>query len=224
MAAQHLPRDLAQPSSGYDELSQKKEKITFKSFRFSSSKTVAISATVFFRAVETIEKRLLHLQNIVYSSDVQFSLIYASVQCTFRRVMSCPRRPSPLACAVGHTDTFVVNAALMVSHLNHFLAPTHQRQVRGWTGRKCRFSSFRYDPARDRTSGVASPNFFLGGKMFDFRRITLFCFEKRFSKHKMTMYSKNLFGSMAPLPPGYAYGSYSAYQLRWRVPNQLYHS
>ena len=47
----------------------------------------------------------------------------------------------------------------------------------------------------------------LGGvKMFDFGRITLFCLEKRFSKHKMTILSKNLWGAMAPLaPPGYAY-------------------
>jgi len=27
--------------------------------------------------------------------------------------------------------------------------------------------------------------------MFDFRRITLFCLEKRLSKHKMTIFSKN---------------------------------
>jgi len=45
------------------------------------------------------------------------------------------------------------------------------------------------------TSGVASPKIwgdkkFRGGKMFDFRRITLFCLEKRLSKHKMTMFSK----------------------------------
>jgi len=43
-------------------------------------------------------------------------------------------------------------------------------------------------------SGVASPkswggsNIFLG-EMFDFRRITLFCWEKRLSKHKMTIRS-----------------------------------
>jgi len=28
--------------------------------------------------------------------------------------------------------------------------------------------------------------------MFDFRRITLFCLEKRLSKHKMTIFSKNV--------------------------------
>ena len=28
--------------------------------------------------------------------------------------------------------------------------------------------------------------------MYDFRRITLFCSEKRFSKHRMTIFSKNL--------------------------------
>jgi len=39
-------------------------------------------------------------------------------------------------------------------------------------------------------------------KMFNFRRITLFCLEKRLSKHKMT-----LFGGAWPLwpPSGYAY-------------------
>ena len=42
--------------------------------------------------------------------------------------------------------------------------------------------------------------------MFDFRRITLFCLEKRISNHKMTIFSKNLGEAMAPLaPPGYAY-------------------
>jgi len=45
-----------------------------------------------------------------------------------------------------------------------------------------------------------------GGQMFDFRRITLFCLEKRLSKNKMTMFFKNFVGSMALLaPPGYAY-------------------
>jgi len=43
--------------------------------------------------------------------------------------------------------------------------------------------------------------------MFDFRRITLFCLEKRLSKHKMTILSKNLGRGTWPLspPPGYAY-------------------
>jgi len=37
--------------------------------------------------------------------------------------------------------------------------------------------------------------------MFDFRRITLFCLEKRFSKHKMTIFSKNLGGAWSLCPP-----------------------
>jgi len=47
--------------------------------------------------------------------------------------------------------------------------------------------------------------------MFDIRRITWFCFEKRLSKHKMTICSKNL-GGPWPLwpPPGYAYVVMSA--------------
>jgi len=51
----------------------------------------------------------------------------------------------------------------------------------------------------------SQPKIFLGAKMFDFRRITLFCLEKRLSQHKMTIFSKS-WGGIAPLPPtGYAY-------------------
>ena len=42
-------------------------------------------------------------------------------------------------------------------------------------------------------------------KMFNFRRITLFCLEKRLSKHKMTIFSKNLGWQSPFVPPGYAY-------------------
>ena len=63
-----------------------------------------------------------------------------------------------------------------------------------------------------RHSGVASPNIwggknFGGSKIFDFTRITLFCLEKRLSKHKMTTFSKNLGRRhLGPLyPPGYGY-------------------
>jgi len=57
-------------------------------------------------------------------------------------------------------------------------------------------------------SGVANPEILGGGKMFDFRRITLFCLEKRLSKHKITIFSKHLgrHGPFAP-PPSYAYGN-----------------
>jgi len=42
--------------------------------------------------------------------------------------------------------------------------------------------------------------------MLDFRRIALFCLEKRLSKHKMTIFSKNLGGPWPLLPPpGYVY-------------------
>ena len=48
-------------------------------------------------------------------------------------------------------------------------------------------------------SVIASPKIWRA-KMFDFKRITLFCLEKRLSKHKMT-FSKNFGGAMVPLPP-----------------------
>ena len=54
---------------------------------------------------------------------------------------------------------------------------------------------------------------FWGAKVLDFRRITLFCLEKRLSKHKMTVFSKHLgcWGVMAPFaPPGYACVLWSA--------------
>ena len=41
--------------------------------------------------------------------------------------------------------------------------------------------------------------------MFNFRRITLFCSEKRLSKHKMTIFSKTLGGHGPFAPPGYDY-------------------
>jgi len=56
------------------------------------------------------------------------------------------------------------------------------------------------------TSGVDSPKFWEGSKkfweakMFDFRGITLFCLGYRLSKHKMTIYAKNMWSE---LPPGY---------------------
>jgi len=37
--------------------------------------------------------------------------------------------------------------------------------------------------------------------MFDFRRITLFCLGKHLSKHKMTIFSKNLGGHGPFAPP-----------------------
>jgi len=39
--------------------------------------------------------------------------------------------------------------------------------------------------------------------MYDFRRITLFCLEKRLSKHKMTIFFKNVGGGHGPFghPP-----------------------
>jgi len=45
-----------------------------------------------------------------------------------------------------------------------------------------------------RDSSVARPKIW-GVKMFDFRRITLFCLGYRFSKHKITMCAENLEGN-----------------------------
>jgi len=68
-----------------------------------------------------------------------------------------------------------------------------------------------------RLSGVASPKIwggpknFGGTKVYDFRRITLFCLEKRPSKHKI--FSKH-FGGPWPLwpPTGYAYEQTAAHR------------
>jgi len=52
-----------------------------------------------------------------------------------------------------------------------------------------------YESSVPLCSGVASPKMWAWGKkffwtkMFDFRRITLFCLEKRLWKHKMTIFS-----------------------------------
>jgi len=47
----------------------------------------------------------------------------------------------------------------------------------------------------------SQPRNFWGAKMFDFRRITLFCLETRLSKHKMSIFSKNLEGNDPFGPP-----------------------
>jgi len=51
----------------------------------------------------------------------------------------------------------------------------------------------------------SQPKNWAGGKIFDFRRITLFCLEKCLSKHKMTICSKNWGGHSPFGPPRYAY-------------------
>ena len=62
----------------------------------------------------------------------------------------------------------------------------------------CLVPQCSYPPHRP--SGAASLEILGETKMFDFRRITLFCLEKRFSKHKMTIFSKHLGGAW-PLCP-----------------------
>jgi len=51
----------------------------------------------------------------------------------------------------------------------------------------------------DLTSVRSQPKNFGGTKMYDFMPITLFCLEKRLSKHKMTIFPKIFWGAMAPL-------------------------
>jgi len=53
----------------------------------------------------------------------------------------------------------------------------------------------------------SQPKNILGDKMFDFRRITLFCLEKLLSKHKITIFSKYLGGRGPFSLPSYAYVS-----------------
>ena len=46
-----------------------------------------------------------------------------------------------------------------------------------------------------------------GGEILDLEGIAVFCLEKRLSKHKMTIFSKNLGVGACPFGPhGYAYG------------------
>jgi len=59
------------------------------------------------------------------------------------------------------------------------------------------------EQCRSQPKNLGSKKFW-GDKMFYFRRITLFCLEKRLSKHKMTMFSKiwgghGAFGSSTPM-------------------------
>jgi len=49
---------------------------------------------------------------------------------------------------------------------------------------------------RNQNKNLGGVKNFGGAKMFDFRRITLFCLEKRLSKHKTTIFSKNFWGGI----------------------------
>ena len=72
-------------------------------------------------------------------------------------------------------------------------------------GDNTRFLGMRLIDSSHSNSGVGSPKTwggrkFWGAKVYDFRGITLFYLEKCPSKHKMTIFSKNV-GGMAPLAP-----------------------
>ena len=54
---------------------------------------------------------------------------------------------------------------------------------------------------RVRKQWRSQPKNLWGAKKFDFRRITLFCLEKRLSEHKMTIFSKKLGGHGPFAPP-----------------------
>jgi len=57
----------------------------------------------------------------------------------------------------------------------------------------------------------SQPKILEGAKMFDFRRMALFCLGYRLSKHKMTIYAKN-FGWAWPLGPrGYTYAGKASF-------------
>jgi len=54
---------------------------------------------------------------------------------------------------------------------------------------------------RSQPKNLGGAKSFGAGKMLDFWRITLFCLEKRLSRHKMTIFSRNFLGGMAALAP-----------------------
>jgi len=54
---------------------------------------------------------------------------------------------------------------------------------------------------RNQPKKLWGPKKLVGAKVYDFRRITLFCLEKRLLKHKMTIFSKNFRGSHGPFGP-----------------------
>ena len=56
------------------------------------------------------------------------------------------------------------------------------------------------------TQWLSQPKISGGAKMYDFRRIAPFSLKNRFSKQKMTIFSKNLRGNGLSAPPGYVYG------------------
>ena len=57
--------------------------------------------------------------------------------------------------------------------------------------------------------------------MFDFRRITLFCLEKRVSKHKMAIFSKYFGGPWPLLLPPSVYALYMQYIFKSQAHTKL---
>jgi len=94
-----------------------------------------------------------HGQHPIKKSSVSFILAFCT-PCGVSRVLR--KRPSPLACAVGHAVTFVENVALMASRWQNRAwtvspHPPITHRARGWTNSKSCFSSLQYKPTRNRT-------------------------------------------------------------------------
>jgi len=88
-------------------------------------------------------------------SSVQFRLYSVSVLLSKRHkwsaapISACLRR-GPRGCFCSECCTGSESVA--APRLNCSLPPTHQHRARVWRGRKCCFSSLRYDPSPDRES------------------------------------------------------------------------
>jgi len=84
--------------------------------RHSSSKYTLLAQEFGSLAPRVEESKVLRTGMMrTFFSSVEFSLVYNRFLYSFRSVTSGPWRPFPLACAVGHTSAFAVNAALVAS-------------------------------------------------------------------------------------------------------------
>jgi len=85
---------------------------------------------------------------------------------------------------------------LLIVQVHFRLSCVNMRQFSKMDDRKYTFLQWRSQPKY-----LVGAKKFWGRKMLDFGRITLFCLEKRLSKHKMTIFSKYFGGEHGPFAP-----------------------
>ena len=97
------------------------------------------------------KKTTFFAKNVIGKCSVSCIFVF----CTLRTITSGLRSPSLLLASwtrgYFRSECWTSGETMAALRVNCSLAPTHGRWARGWTGRKYRFSSFRYGQIWNRT-------------------------------------------------------------------------